>query len=59
MSHTEPVQLEEEIREAQNLVRTLIDQYGLDFILRICASAAIVREADHRAANTFTGKGPR
>lgn len=46
----------QELTEAELLVKSLITQYGLDFVLKICALASIDREASHRAVQEFTGK---
>lgn len=59
MPRTEILQTPDETREAEQLVKSLIQQYGVDFVLRICAVAAIEREAAYRATQTFTGKDAR
>lgn len=59
MPRNNTLETTDELKEAEGLVKSLIDQYGLDFVLRLCATAAIPREADYRATKEFTGQGAR
>jgi hypothetical protein len=44
-----------QMKSAEGHVKTIIAEHGLDFVLRICAAAALEREAAFRAVRAFTG----
>lgn len=48
------LQTEDELQDAERETERLIETYGLDLVLRVCARLALEREAAFRAVQDFT-----